>query len=173
MNTEKLEKNITDQIREAQLKLGFVRETVRLYYPLDSLNAILESDIRDADSMLQELRKNFSDLRFCCHEGRIEISVPPEQVELIHREADTPAFLVDMIELFQNNHHCELADICMVFEKYSRDYICEKMPEEADFDYVLYFKDPEIDEYYYCVKMEMGHTIYHRFMKADYLQLIR
>ena len=41
-----------------------------------------------------------------------------------------------------------------------------------DFDYVLYFQDEEIDPYYYCIKMEMGHTVYHRFIKEDYEKLV-
>lgn len=41
MNTEKLIKNIIDQIKEAQIKLGFAKETTRLYYPVESLNAML------------------------------------------------------------------------------------------------------------------------------------
>ena len=32
---------MTDQVKEAQLKLGYAKETVRLYYPVDSLNTIL------------------------------------------------------------------------------------------------------------------------------------
>ena len=28
---------MTDQVKEAQLKLGYAKETVRLYYPVDSL----------------------------------------------------------------------------------------------------------------------------------------
>ena len=43
----------------------------------------------------------------------------------------------------------------------------EKKPEGSDFDEVLYFKDASVDAYYYCVKEEMGHTIYHRFTKED------
>ena len=49
MKLEALIQNMTDQIKEAQLKLGYARETMRLYYPLSSLNAMLEmqeTDIR-------------------------------------------------------------------------------------------------------------------------------
>jgi hypothetical protein len=42
------------------------------------------------------------------------------------------------------------------------------MEDGADFDYVMYFNQPAIDPYYYCIKEEMGHTIYHRFTKEDY-----
>ena len=38
MNYEKLEKNIVDVIKEQQAKLGYMKEKVRLYYPLSSLN---------------------------------------------------------------------------------------------------------------------------------------
>jgi hypothetical protein len=37
----KLTNNIKDLITEQQLKLGYDRETVRLYYPLSSLNRFL------------------------------------------------------------------------------------------------------------------------------------
>ena len=38
MNYAKLEKNIIDVIKEQQAKLGYIKEKVRLYYPLNSLN---------------------------------------------------------------------------------------------------------------------------------------
>ena len=46
------------------------------------------------------------------------------------------------------------------------------MAPGTDFDYAVYFDDAEYDAYYYCVKMEMGHTIYHRFTKEDYQMLV-
>ena len=57
-------------------------------------------------------------------------------------------------------------------EKYDPEYICEKMPAGSDFDYAIHFHNAEHDEYYYCIHMEMGHTIYHRFTEADYLALL-
>ena len=36
----------------------------------------------------------------------------------------------------------------------------------------LYFPDKKPDEWYYCIRMEMGHTIYHRFIEEDYRQLL-
>lgn len=44
MNFQRLEDNITDVIKEEQIKLGYRSETVRLYYPLTSLNRFLETD---------------------------------------------------------------------------------------------------------------------------------
>ena len=85
---------------------------------------------------------------------------------------ETPAFLKELIELFQTKHACTLEEICEIFKKYDPEYICEKMPAGSDFDYAIHFHNAEHDEYYYCIHMEMGHTIYHRFTEADYLELL-
>lgn len=179
MNSDKMIQNIIDQIKEAQIKLGYVKETVRLYYPTESLNRMLGTQAKDAEELLAFLENTavFSDtvlgkLRFAVCKGRIEVSIPPEGAKYVDREIPAPAFLIDIIKLFGENHHCGLADVCAVFEKYSKDYVCEKMPEGMDFDDVLYFCDGTIDAYYYCIKEEMGHTIYHRFTKEDYLALL-
>ena len=41
MNFSRLEQNICDVIKEEQIKLGYQSETIRLYYPLGSLNNFL------------------------------------------------------------------------------------------------------------------------------------
>ena len=178
MNREKLLKNMTDQVKEARLKLGYAKETVRLYYPVDSLNTILGSNAKDDQEMLTLLRKAFEaksslgELHFYSHAGRVEISIPPEGSQWVHEQVETPAFLKDLIQLFQEHHACTLEEICQVFENHGHEYVCEKMPEGSDFDYAIHFKDPSIDEYYYCIHMEMGHTIYHRFTESDYQAML-
>lgn len=179
MNQRNLIQNIIEQIKEAQIKLGYVKETVRLYYPVSSVNALLGTDAGNAKELLSVLEQEpaFSDtelgtIQFAVHEGRIEISIPPEGAEYVHQEVPEPAFLMDIIELFGQHHCCTLEEVKQVFGRYSPDYICEKMPEDADFDYALHFADETIDSYYYCIKEEMGHTIYHRFTKADYEALM-
>lgn len=170
-NIEQVKKNITDQIMEAQLKLGFVKETVRFYYPLESLNALLGTSYEQPQTLCEDLGRICSSFDFCVHQGRIEVSVPADYVEYVHREVPASPFLKTLIELFQNNHLLELSQIKAVFGKFG-SYVCQNMPEGADFDYVIYFDDQTMDEYYYCIKMEMGHTIYHRFTKSDYQKMI-
>lgn len=178
MNKERLLKNIIDQMKEIQIKLGYDKGTIRLYYPTESLNAILGTGCQNEKEMLNLLNKNFIEesvlghLEFTVRGGRIEICIPPQGSEYVHQNVEDPAFLIDMINLFRNNHQCTLEDICQVFEKYSSDYVCEKTPEGMEFDYTMYFKNNNIDEYYYCIKMEMGHMIYHRFTKEDYKILV-
>lgn len=179
MNTDRLIKNIIDQIVEAQLKLGYVKETVRLYFPLSSLNVILGVETLDAAHMLEWLMKSealqesaLGSLKVSARGERFEISVPPDGVEYVHKSVAVSPFLVDIIELFQSHHHCSIEEICQVFAAHNAEYVCKKMPESADFDYAVYFPSKEPDEYYYCIKAEMDHTIYHRFMKEDYLELL-
>ena len=168
---EILEKNIQDQLIEAQIKLGFVNETMRLYYPLDSLNAMLESAIAEPEQLCALLREQLEQFSFSVHQGRIEVNVPAEYVSYVHDNCDVPEFLVALISLFQNHHHLDLSQVKEVFARFGA-YICEKMPEGADFDYAIHFEDDSIDEYYYCIKLEMGHLIYHRFTKVDYEKII-
>ena len=42
MGYKRLYKNLIDIIKEEQAKLGFRRESIRLYYPLSSLNHFFE-----------------------------------------------------------------------------------------------------------------------------------
>lgn len=203
MERDKLIANMTDQIKEAQLKLGYAEETVRLYYPLSSLRILL--GVEDADSTDGTLGANAADaeaalaadagtvlasikvelegwedcplgkLSVCLHGDRVEIGIPPEGVRYVHEQVQDPAFLSALIGLFQTKHHCSIEDVRRVFESFQEDYVCEKLSQEAaermGFDYVLYFKDGAVDAYYYCIKEEMGHTVYHRFTREDYERL--
>lgn len=174
---ERLEKNIIDQIKEAQLKLGYAKETIRLYYPIPSMNALLGTQLADGAALCRMLQERYQGKLlpvkpdFTLRDGRIEVSVPPEGAEYVYRQVPSSGFLADLIALFASDPHCGRGDIFRIFEKYSTDYHCEEMAPGSDFDYVIYFEDPSIDEYYYCFREEMGHTIYHRFTKEDYRKL--
>ena len=160
MRLEALIQNMTDQIKEAQLKLGYARETMRLYYPLSSLNAMLEiqeTDIRElAKKIRHELeakKEKMGDTQIRIHADRIVFTIPPDFVEYVHK------------------HACTKEEITAVFEKFGA-YECRQMPDGMDFDYVIYFTDSSIDAYDYCIREEMGHTIYHRFARADFEALM-
>ena len=159
MKLEALIQNMTDQIKEAQLKLGYARETMRLYYPLSSLNAMLEmqeTDIRElAKKIRHELeakKEKMGDTQIRIHADRIVFTIPPDFVEYVHEQVPEPPFLKELIQLFREK--------------------CRQMPDGMDFDYVIYFTDSSIDAYDYCIREEMGHTIYHRFARADFEALM-
>lgn len=178
MNTQRLILNLIDQIKEAQLKLGYAEESMYFYFPLDSLNDILQTGMKDEESMLRELRQApalvgsvLGELGFDLNRGRIQVRIPPQGVRYVKENVPDPAFLSELIMLFSYGHDLTVERIKACFEKFSSNFICESMIGDSDFDYVLHFVDESIDSYYYCVKMEMGHAIYHRFTKEDYRRM--
>jgi hypothetical protein len=179
-----LEKNLMDITAEQQLKLGYRKESVRLYYPKTSLLNLLfggRSDMGINNKELNEaitgyyndkaeasplfgLLSSYKDDRFC-------ITIPPNGSEYVHSRLiseDIPEveFLKEFLECV-SRHNISLEDIKEVFAKYSECVVCEKT-DIPDFDYLIYFADGSPDEYMYCVKFEGEHAIYHRFTKADY-----
>ena len=180
MNPKGLLENLIEQIKEAQLKLGYARETIRLYFPISSLCALLDTECISGKELLDVLKeeKAFSDtvlgpLTFSlCKGERIEVCISPDGAAYVHEQVPDPVFLARIIRLFQENHSLTIEEIRAGFAEFNENYICEKMEPGTDFDYVLYFPDHQPDAWYYCVRIEMGHTIYHRFMEADFRVLL-
>lgn len=175
MDTERFMTNIVEQIKEAQLKLGFADEIIRLYFPAASLGRLLKRQDSSGKELLAALEKEsgFIDtklgtVRFSlCKDDRIEVCIPPEGAAYVNTLPDPP-FLAGLITMFQTNHCLTIEEICAYFAGFNPLYVCRKMEEGADFDYVLYFPDGQPDAWYYCIRAELGHTIYHRFIKEDY-----
>ncbi len=179
MRTHKFIRNITEQIKEAQMKLGYAKESLRLYYPVQTLNGMLCVSAKDVNEMLNYLQAEefqnteLGKLTFSARKDRIEVGISADGAEYVHKNVEEPKFLKDLIEFFRNNHHCTISEVEELFKKHSDTYVCQKMPEGSDFDVVYYFEDFNIDMYYYCIKEEMGHTIYHRFSREDMVELLK
>lgn len=167
-----LEENIIEIIKEQQVKLGYISETVRLYYPLESLNRFMgeECSVKEMHERLKEFCKMVQDKlgeitvsnagkRFC-------LAVPPQGSNYVHEHMDENDFLVGLIRVV-SQHGCTLEDIIDVFSQYSQHVHVEKM-ENCEFDYLLYFEDGVPDHFRYCFSFEACHVIYHRFTAADY-----
>ena len=180
MNTNRMIDNVIDQIKEAQLKLGFANEIIRLYFPAESLCRLLQIENGSAKEVLSLLEGEQSlkasalgKLRFSlCGGNRIEVCIPPEGAAYVHQYIPDPPFLSGLIELFRENHSLTIDEIRRFFAQFNDSYVCESMGPGADCEYVLEFPDGSPEEWYYCIKMEMGHTIYHRFTREDYQTLI-
>ena len=72
MGFKRLEKNLIDIIKEEQAKLGYRKESIRLYYPLGSLKHLLK-----ADADIEKMREVLDDF---CDEvkeffGQIEVTM--------------------------------------------------------------------------------------------------
>lgn len=165
-------KNIIDQVQEMQLKLGFADESVSLYYPYDSIRYLLESDLPDEalPSVLEDVIRSsgLGEILLKSTKNRVVVTLTPSAVAHIHNNYPPTDFLKEIITLFSKHHGITVDDISSVFKKYNSDYRLIKMQPGSDFDYVFYFSDGQPDDFYYCVKDEFGHMIYHRFIKSDY-----
>ncbi|MDD6628366.1 MAG: DUF3877 family protein [Lachnospiraceae bacterium] len=180
MNKDSLIDNLTEQIKEAQLKLGYAEETIRLYFPVRSMCALLQIEAKSGQELVALLKeeKGFDEtvlgkVHFTlCRDERIEVCIPVAGAVYVYEQVPNPPFLESVIELFRNNHNLTIEELCECFAKFSEHYQCNKMEPGTGFDYVLFFPDHNPDSWYYCIKMEMEHTIYHRFTEADYYSFV-
>lgn len=164
--------SLTDIIQEEQIKLGYQKEVIRLYYPAQSVNHLLDTDL-DSESLLRILE----DLPAACEQTLGPVSatqkndrfcflIPQEGVTYVHEHTEERTFLKDFIGKISDGH-CTFEELKEVFAAYSDDYSCEKA-EHGEFDYLLWFNQGIPDSYLYCIKFEEHHAIYHRFTKQDY-----
>ncbi len=173
MNFERLEQNITDIVTEQQLKLGYRREKIRIYYPLLSLNRLLGTD-QDIPKMKAALaafrdrvRDRFGEIGITEDSGRFCILLPPEGNAYIHQCNADHSFLENLI-LITGRHGCRIGEVLDLFR--SCHAHIEKT-EHGEFDYLAYFEDGEPDNFRYCLTEEHDHVIYHRFTPEDYQDL--
>ena len=79
-------------------------------------------------------------------------------------------FLTELIRRIRNRD-CSVEEIKSIFEAESPDYICEEI-DNSEFQYVIYFKDENIDEYKYCFTFDAMGSYYHRLIEYDFEKLI-
>lgn len=176
MNYEKLEKDIFYVIKEQQIKIGYRSESVRLYYPLESLNNLLEMnlDIKGMYKALAGFGKYVYDkigaIDITNNKDRFCLCLTNTASDYIHENTPTCGFLYDLIDIVAK-HDISIEQIADVFRKYSDKVHFEKI-EDNEFDYVLYFEDGEVDDSYFCFNVHENHIIYHRFTKEDYIELM-
>ena len=174
---ERLEKNLMDFIWEEQVKLGYRREVIRLYFPLASLchffgRQMSEEEMLDVMYALPEtVTRTLGNVRCSSKKGRFCIEIPEDGVAYVHEHMSDDGFLEELIALVQT-HDCSREKLLSLFGQYSQAVEIQDM-QDADFDYAIHFQDREDDPYYYCFHEEGCHIIYHRFTPEDYADLIR
>lgn len=177
MKIEGLAANIADVIKEEQIKLGYRKEKINLYYPLSSLNIIFKTEVDCAkmEKMLEEyfaeLKDEFGEVEVSHKKERFCIILPEKASEYVHNHTEKEGFLYDFIDVIAR-HDVSIEEILQVFNKYSDDVHFEKIDDE-DFDYLIYFTKGQPDSYRYCLTDEGHHLIYHRYTKEDFEELMR
>ncbi|MDY4596252.1 DUF3877 family protein [Faecalimonas umbilicata] len=171
---QKLEQNLIDLIKEEQMKLGYQKETIRLYYPADSLLRLLGKEL-SIEKLQQELEwfgghtEHLGNVTVSHKKDRFCLCVPPEGAVYVHEQVPDNPFLKEWITAV-SVHGCTLEKLLEICERYSNHTVVEQI-KDSEFDVLIYFADQKPDAYYYCVKFEGSHVIYHRFTKEDYEEM--
>lgn len=175
MNINKLERNIISLVEEQQLKLGYLKETVRFYFPLSSLNNFLDTNC-DVDEMIKQMEmfsaetiETLGGVNVTNDGERFCVAVPPQGAENINNNLDKNSFIATLIETVRK-HGCTFEQVIDVFKEHSSLLQIEEM-SNGEFDYLIYFEDGIPDFYRYCLSVGDDHVSYHRYTKEDYEDL--
>lgn len=177
-NYRALEENICDTIKEWQMKIGYRREKMQLYYKDSSLCSLLDVDLSLTGAALLKVLSGFSDYSkerlgtslFSFRGSRFCIEVSQQGTLFVKENHPDSEFLRDFIDVVTKKGVVP-EDIKKVFASYSEEFIFEDRREE-DLGYVFFFKNDTIDKYVYCVEWDEFGTTYHRFTKKDYENLV-
>ncbi len=172
MDFSRLENNIIDILTEEQIKLGYRSESVRLYYPMASLNTFFSASftIEEMQQALQAfsafVRDRLGDLGIANNGQRFCITIPPQGADYVHAHLDNSSFICDFIRTIER-HGCTIDEVIRQFYKHSDEVHVEKA-EHGEFDYLIYFTKGQPDDFRYCITEEGRHLTYHRFTPEDY-----
>ena len=175
----RLEENIETTIYEGLLKLGFHdNESIIIYYDLDLLNHLLSTSFTSNEDCLKYLKafKAYVNVRLqgisiLIVNDRFQITVPKEGIAFIHKQNEDNGFLEELINLVKR-HSFTIEDIIAIFEHYSNDFVCEEI-DNSEFQYVLYFKDSNLDKFKYCFNFDEMGGYYHRLLDFNYDKIIQ
>lgn len=172
MKFEKLEQNMIDMIKEEQAKLGYRKESVRLYYPLSSLVHLTGETLTEKE-MLEllsgfgnETKDRLGNVSVTARKDRFCFLIPEEGGVYVREHTKPNEFIRDLVELV-GTHGCTMEEIKALFEKQPWP-VTVKPVNNGEFDILIRFGEESGDPYYYCFKDEGCHIIYHRFLPEDY-----
>lgn len=134
MNFKKLENNLLDMIQEQQVKIGYMSGVTRFYYPLQSLNRLLGTELTEEE--MQHAMEKFSDhacdrlgkVTASSKNGRFCITLPPQASDYVHENRKPSEFLVRFIGTVAR-HGCTLDEVMDFFMLIPTMYTWKKQPE--------------------------------------------
>ena len=122
MGYKRLYKNLIDIIKEEQAKLGFRRESIRLYYPLSSLNHFFET--QDTEEQMKNrlhgipdfIKETLGDIKVTSKKERFCFYIPEEGSNYVHENTNPNEFIKELVEIV-GKHGCKMEDIIALFKK--------------------------------------------------------
>ncbi len=170
-----LRQNLIAVIKEQQLKLGYREESIRLFYPASSLNALLGRERKDtntaefAKKALKDLAADFGDIDISKSGERFCLRIPVKGCRYVHELETDHGFLQELITAVAAHTH-SMEEIIQIFYRHGTQLVVEDR-NDGEFDKLLYFADGKPDDFYYLLSNEAGHISYHRFSKADFEEI--
>lgn len=173
----KLAHNINQTIYEGLLKIGYTdNETFSIYYDLDLLNHLLETNHETNESLYSYLHDFYLGdnpyhpyAYITLEKGRFKITISTDGIRKINEDNKDNTFLKNIISLVQT-HQFTLNDVIDIFEQTGKEYVCIES-QNSEFQYVLYFKDETFDPFRYCFSFDLMGGYYHRLLEYDYQKL--
>lgn len=179
MTFERLEKNISDNIYEAQLKLGYDNRPMSLNYTNATLCHLIGKDYTTdemaeiLEKFAEEMTEKLGKIAFHSIKDGFCITIPAEGTAYVHTQSREHEFMAKLVETVRC--HADTEKVLAVFKEASENTSITELNNE-EFRYLIYFPDKKPDEYYYCVSEEEEidgsiHASYHRFIREDYEEL--
>ena len=166
-----LERSLTDNIAEAQAKLGYSKNTMQFYYPLRTLNHFFNSEW-EADEMNKALQgfidfvaPRFGETRIEYKEHRFCFYLSEAAPTYVHEHKEKNEFIFELIQLLLKPD-TSLETVTSFFKEWDKNCVIKEVNND-EFDILITFTDRD-DPYYYCFKDEELQIVYHRFLPEDY-----
>ncbi|MEI3173781.1 MAG: DUF3877 family protein [Lachnospiraceae bacterium] len=184
-----LEQHILDTVKEWQIKIGYRKEAMNLYYPEESLKDMLglseeatEQELKGALELFkEEAQERLGNVQISEKARRYCIGIPEEGCEYIHTNVPDSEFLKTFLKTVTGLMP-DFAAVRSCFEasaKQQQETFAEQDHGTDGMGRVFYFKGsdntPEsskIDRYVYCVELDDFGMTYHRFTWHDYEKLL-
>ena len=169
-----LEKNVCDTLKEWELKIGYGKEPVELYYPAESLCCLLglpqeqKGRLQEALALFsRNVQERFGEVEITHNQDRYCIRIPESGLKYVRDHVMASPFLIKFLETVQRSEST-MASVEQLFWEFSRQVV--KQPGE-DGALIFFFEDQAVDEYVYCVEEDAFGLQYHRFTRTDYKNL--
>ena len=168
---KKLERSLTDNIAEAQAKLGYSKNTMQFYYPLRTLNHFFNSAWKsdEMDKALQGfidfIAPRFGETKIEYKEHRFCFYLSEDAPTYVHEHKEKNEFIFELIQLLLKPD-TSLDTVISFFKEWDKNCVIKEVNND-EFDILITFTDRD-DPYYYFFKDEELQIVYHRFLPEDY-----
>lgn len=166
MNFSRFEKNLTDNIKEAQLKLGYDNRPMSLNYMGKSLAHLIGSECTEevlAD-FAEYVKNRLGQLSFRAIRDGWCVTVSAEGTAYVNNLTGYD-FLSALINAVRE-HGTSMEQVLDIFRSHAENLTVKEIRND-EFDLLVY----GVDDYYYCLTDEGCHVTYHRFIREDYEDL--